>query len=298
MLLALLLVLPPPTGESSRVLLGASGNFEYTGYSIPGADTTTNVHRVDGAGGVGALILFRPVIDDDAPLGLQVFLQRRSGINLSANGGGFAMTLTDGERHGWDGSFDLDVHGYPGGGALYLFGDVEVDYSSWKDQGPTFSPMSYSEIEIPLRIGIGGRTGDVLIDVNWGIQPLRMNDGSFSVPFWGNAQLRLRAAIDRREWIEGAATVLNGGASVGAAYEYYFDRDLSVGAGARGGHAKYIDVDVPYTFIAIGVDASLWLTTRFGLGLSYAPSWTKADYATGSESRAGHSLTFAISSRL
>ena len=297
MLLALLLVLPPPTGESSRVLLGASGSFEYTGYSIPGL-AAADVHRMDGSGDVGALILFRPVVDDDAPLGLQVFLQRRSGINLSGGGGGFAMTLTDGNRHGGYGNFDLDVHGYPAGGALYLFADVGLNYSSWNDQGPTFSPMSYNETEIPLRIGIGGRTGDVLIDLNWGIQPLRMNGASFSVPFWGNAQLRLRAAIDRCEWFEGSATVLNGGASVGAVYEYYFDRDLSVGAGAGGGHAKYIDDEVPYTFFAVSLGVNLWLTTRFGFGLSYAPSWTKADYATGSESHAAHSLTFAISSRL
>src|SRR5579884_2700108 len=133
-LLTLALALPP-TGEASQLSLDLSANFTYFSLSWPVSTGALagDGRAVEGGGSFAATFyLGRPVIDDDAPLSLQPFLQRASVVTLALAGSGFSLTSPGFDRTGSSGLVSADVAGYVTR-RLYLGADVGLEFDRAQD---------------------------------------------------------------------------------------------------------------------------------------------------------------------
>ena len=297
MLLALLLVLPP-TGETSRVLVDASGSLGFTTYSSTNRNVFIDAHAFEADAGLDAVIyLGRPVVDDDSPISLQAFLQRRSGIEVFANGTQFTLTETANHRDVSAGSVGLDVFGYPRR-RLYLFGEFKADGSIWQDTSVVTGTMPHqSELTLLFRAGGGLRLDDVLVDLSWGVTPGSLNDAAFIVPYWYDLRLRVRAVIAGSERLDASLEALNQGAGFGIDYEHFFDRDIGLSLSFAAGGAKYVVPPASYFFVNPSAGLFVWLTSRWQLHVSYSPTFTTAG-APISQSRWQHLFTLGFAARL
>jgi hypothetical protein len=133
-----------PSGDRSYLGLSVGGDVGYASWSdatVPGGNGAG--HSLGGEGGAGFTLYVDGIVDDDAPLSLQPFLQRASSVHVDGGGGGFRHTAPPGssfiDQTGTSGYANLD-------GSVYLarwfyaylgFGARYTAWASALRTGPT-----------------------------------------------------------------------------------------------------------------------------------------------------------------
>jgi hypothetical protein len=293
-----------PTGARVRLELSGDGAFTYTNLtpSGPGSDTVTDEFGLAGNGRLRvSLYPCRPLIDDDAPLSLQPFLQRAFRVQAS---GGFFGSDTEVDSVGLDpthqrsqsGFFQALAEGYPSE-HLYAAASVQVQSSAFRISRPAMfggdGPIS-TTLAVPVSASLGARVGDLLIAGTWTVTPLQTDSAPWRVrmPTPGlNAQV-----VVRRRWSFAASlTVLEGGAQASGGADLFFGRALDVFASVNGGHQTPAGGSTS-DFAGGRVGAFFWQSRWFGAGLAYAPQWTRFG-GVSTVSQVAHLLQLTVSSR-
>jgi hypothetical protein len=283
-----------PTGGSSRLELGASGEFDSTTFNLPPAlALASDGAAIGGQAGVGLNLFAHRVVDDDAPPGLQPYLQRTSQLQLDAGGGGFDLTPPVGSaliaRHGTLAYADVSAFGYAD---PFLYASVGIGVRYRNDERQMLTTYT-----IPLDVAVGVRLGDARFSLGWSVEPTRYNDDAFKVPFWGGAFAHIFGVVGRRLGLDAQVGVFDGGAGANGSAKVYWARRFAVEAFVRGGHGRPSDFDYSYDHAGGGLSFEAWTSARFAIAVTYAIDWWRYT-PTNSESENDYTNLIALSFRL
>jgi hypothetical protein len=163
-----------PTGSTSRLELSASGEFDATTFNLP-PGLISDALSVGGQAGVALSLFAKRVVDDDAPPGLQPFLQRTSQLQLDAGGGGFDLSPPISSalipQHGSVAYADVSAFGYAD---RFLYASVALGIRYRNDERQMLTTYA-----IPIDAAVGARLGDARISLGWSVAPTRYNDDVF-----------------------------------------------------------------------------------------------------------------------
>ncbi len=261
---------------SSRVQLDAGGAFGYTAFAPPQKGQPFDEHSLSGSGGAGVTLYPRPLVDDDAPLSLQPFLQRLTTLRLSVGAGGFDTTQSQpyvGERIGTNASAQANADVYVT--RHFIAGlSAGLGWSRTRDQYPASPTVIHDYYSIPLALWAGARFRDTRIDLTWSVSPLS-SDGAWQVPYWYGVSLSVRSVIQRYVDLYLNVHAIELGAAGTIQLGVYPSRRFGVFAAfsASGGKIYFNEAG---TFDRFGgsLGFSLWSSRHFGASFSYQPTWT------------------------
>ena len=192
-----------PTGASSWIELTVGGEFDNEVITVPQQGT---LYSNGGEGSVGFTLFSHPVFDDDAPPGLQPFLQRLSSLHVSGDFGGYSALPANGS---------IPSPGSGHGGGASLSGSVYADCFFYASLGLSFDDrtdmsagVATPRIAIPLGISAGPRLADTLLTIGWSVAPTRIGDAGFQIPFWGNVNLQVLSVVGRALSLRGEVDLL------------------------------------------------------------------------------------------
>lgn len=292
---------PPVRAE----LRGAPARWEIAGglsgsvFSIhTGAADNGSVdqHGNRGSAYVGPTVFLTPVVDNDAPLSLQPYLQRTSAIYGGISGGGFVTRYGGGAFTRKDSSVGANVgadiyvtrHVALTGGFQYAY-DVLHD-ESIEDKGHALSGNG----------GVGMRLGDTRIDASYSFSAYNL-DGAFVKPRWGSVALDAYFLIAQSFSVElsGHAAEEGGGGAVNLAL--FAKKDLAFFGGLAGQTFVYTASGTRSSVYGGSLGLSYWVaptlrfTWAYGLGLNNAPAQPLQAYETHQTT---HSLSASFVARL
>jgi hypothetical protein len=271
------------TGSPVRLELAADGGLTYTDITPTGPAAST-IEEEDGLAGQVRLRVNvypgRPLIDDDAPPALQPFLQRA--FRLQAAGGYFGSDVTVESQDiepthqlAETGSFQIGAEGYPID-HLYGAASLLVQSSAFRIVRPAEfggAGAISSTLSLSVSASLGARFGDVLVAGTWTVTPSQTDSAPWRVhqPTPG---LSTQIVLHRRWSITAALIVLEGGAQASGGVDFFVNRALDVFASVNGGHSNPAGgAESDYAGARVG--AFLWQSRWFGLGVTYAPQWTR-----------------------
>jgi hypothetical protein len=297
LLLALTLALAP-TESGSRLQLDATGTFapRTFGTTVPPNDPPSG-HEFAGTGVLGLTVFGRRLVDDDAPMPLQAYLQRVPRFHIAGGGGGSSaeypieiMATQSPSRFLYrtkhaDASAGASADGYVGRWA-YLRAAIEVNYTVWDDTSDSrvvggfgsttpihVGPKNPDELALPISAEAGLRLGDWRVSAGWSVTPYQLGNADLNVRFWGGAFIAGYAVFRRSIGVGARVNVLEGGASVDASASFWLGRRLGLLVGVSGGRGTYFDLPAVYDRAGGRVGVEYWMSSRWAASLSYAPSW-------------------------
>lgn len=265
-----------PTGNSSRLELDA--DFEFFSAAIALAPFTADGgSTLGGDAGAGFTLFGHRIVDDDAPLSLQPYLQYAATLHVGGGGGGYRFTRDASStlpgNDSTNGHAEVSASGYLD---RTLYGALSARVNYRHDSDADFTSLS-----IPLSLAGGVRLGDVRLSIGWGVAPTRYNDDVFKVSFWGSAFAEVYAVVHRRLSLEASVSVADGGANVGGGAWLYLLRRFSVGASVHGGHGHNAELGFTADHAGADVGFTAWTGPRFAIALDYAFDWGRWSYANG-----------------
>jgi hypothetical protein len=270
-------------GTTSHLQLELGTQFAVTQVSTTGVDANAYAGDVS----LAANVFFQPVVDDDAPLSLQPFLQRVSSLSLGVSGGGGSFDITDYSEQRWSAGANIGLDGYVHRN-LALFMNWSVSVLDVSVPTPTgLIPMGSRTYRLPMNAGFGLRFADVRINLFYSIAPVAVNGSNFRQTFWYGVGASLFAVIDRRFVINARIDAADGGATAHAGLTVYLSRKLSVGGGVSGGQSS--------TFSNAGGDLGVayWFSRLLGVGFSYDVGWLNS-VSTGTAAYSNIIHTFSL----
>jgi hypothetical protein len=283
---ALALSAPPPDAgpATARAQLNFSASVGGT-LLVPALPAPDSAQIVTGSGGLSAHIFLRPVLQDEAPLSLQPFLQRVSTLSLSAGSSGFSSTFVqpwsrESVRRvigGWasaDGLVYLTPSFLLSAGLGFTYVHVsDTQTPAWR--GSPSSTVSAYRMYLPVGVGLGARFGDVLLQLAYSIEPLSVQGGPWSVPFWGGASASVRAVLWRETDLSVRVSVIKGGAAASSSITSYQTRNLGLFASVFYAHGiLYSDETRPQNRAGGDLGGLCWFSDRMGAQLSFGVTWT------------------------
>ncbi len=286
-----------PTGDGSRLELGAVADFEGTAVRVSplvigfGGDGGA----LGGQAGASFTLFGRRVVDDDAPPSLQPYLQRVFTLHVDGGGGGFRFAPDVNNANGGNDSTNGYADAYAAGYARWLYGYVGFGMRYRSD-----SPSHYSLLQLPLDVAAGVRFGDVRLSLGWSVSPTRVNEQSFGVPFWGGVYAHAFAVVRRRLALDAQVTVVDGGAAADAGATVYLARRFGVGVFARGGAGAPSELTYRYQSAGGGVSFEAWTNARTVVAITYSFDWTAYGYTqapTENDYRSIIALSFRLRPR-
>jgi hypothetical protein len=281
-----------PTGSTSRLELSASGEFDATTFNLP-PGLISDALSVGGQAGVALSLFAKRVVDDDAPPGLQPFLQRTSQLQLDAGGGGFDLSPPISSalipQHGSVAYADVSAFGYAD---RFLYASVALGIRYRNDERQMLTTYA-----IPIDAAVGARLGDARISLGWSVAPTRYNDDVFKVAFWGGAFAHIYGVVGRRLGLDAQVDVFDGGAGADGSAKLYLARRFAVEAFVRGGHGRPSDFDYSYDHAGGGLSFEAWTSARFALAVTYAIDWWRYT-PTNSDGENDYTNLIALSFRL
>ena len=283
-----------PTGATSWTELTVGGEFDNEVVTVPEQGT---LYSNGGEGSVGFTLFSHPVFDDDAPPGLQPFLQRLSSLHVSGDFGGYSglpasgSTIPSGSGHG---------------GGAGLSGSVYADrffYASlglsFDDRTDTRAGVPTPRITIPLGISAGPRLGDTLLTIGWSVTPTRIGDAGFQIPFWGNVNLQVLSVLGRALSLHGEVDLYDGGAGAVAGLAAFIGRRFVVGGFVRGSYEHVFDAMVNDAHAGAGLQFDVWSGPRLAFELAYTFDWNQyLDQQTGAVTETDYRSLIDLTIRL
>jgi hypothetical protein len=264
-----------PTGATSLVELSAGVDFNSASVVSPilGGDGT----MLGGSAGAGLTLFGHRVVDDDAPLSLQPYLQYAATFHVDGGGGGFRFSRDAGStlpgNDSTNGYADVSASGYLD---RTIYGALSFGVRDRSD-----SVNNLTTLSLPLTLSGGVRFGDVRLAIGWGIAPTRYGDDVFKVPFWGGAYAQVYAVVHRRLSLDATVAVIDGGASASGGAWIYLMRRFSVGVSVHGSHGHNGDLGFTSDHAGADVGFTAWTGPRFAIAIDYSFDWGHWSYANG-----------------
>jgi hypothetical protein len=264
-----------PVAETSRVQFTADTDISIThptdspNYRTVATDVTVSV----------AAFVRQPLVDDDAPLSLQPFLQRASVVYLSTTGG--ATTPYQTEPY----PFASHREGASAGFNLYLarsfaltasFGVLAEDDHPPSNGGTTPGLLS-NWLVLPVSLGFGVRWEDVRFDLSYHVVPTHDGDDypRWVPPYFGNLSVSGYLVTKQRVSFAVEVDAIRSGAVASGELHFYFNRRLSLFVGAWGGRGVlYVNSYSIQNRGGAVLGLTGWLSRHLGFSLSYSPNWT------------------------
>jgi hypothetical protein len=262
----------PATGETTRVQTDVYGTIEESLQANDNDPFDAAAHpdatELHGTATLAVTIfLDRKLIDDDAPLSLQPFLQRPWILRVSGRGDGSEITLAAGTAKSSGGELKLSAEGHPHR-HVYLRGELAVAYSTAGE---------LHTLKLPASLTLGARFYDVALYAGYGVTPSRSSlTGNFQVAYWGGAFTGVTAVVKRSARLDANMAVIDGGAQVSVSMELFFGRRLGLLLGANGGRGA----DAPghlHDRVGAAVAVSYWFMPRLAASIDVGAGWTWAD---------------------
>ena len=289
-----------PTGNSSRFELDLGGNFAVSSWIGTTPDEQTGL-TLGGGAGPELTIFGKRVIDDDAPVSLQPYLQRVNIFHFTA--GGSASSSLDSRGVVGSSSFG---GGVTADAKIFLSPNLFLGLGFGVLQS-TRAPNNFGQTSVTLRLPTGVNLGVRFFDAQLAVayqidpaEPVPLNGGksSFSVPFWGNVSVSGFFVVRRRAALSARVSVEEGGASARVGVTGYFGRRLSLWADLYGGKSTLHDYGTPLPYGWLGGELGffIWTNRMVGLGLSYSPTWRS--YEATPPTNLSHVFSFTVRSRL
>jgi hypothetical protein len=253
------------------VVLGASAG-PWGELQFEGAGTYASGLSLSSWGGMGTVAvdayLHHRLVEDDAPLSLQPFLQRTGSIEGSFSGSGFSTDRPGFVEpfHGtsFGGSFAID--GYTGE-VLALYGSASFFRAT---TGGGFAGAPGAEYLLPsVTVAPGLRFGDTRINVGYTWAPT-IHDGTYDGRGFGEVYLRINSVIARRVLLSLLGEVILSGGLGSVALAVFPSRMIGISAAvefAQG--AIFYDSRNVYARWQPSAAVSWWITSRVSLGLEY-----------------------------
>ena len=264
-----------PTGGSSRLELGAAGQFDATAVSLPappfsGSDDGL---AVGGQGSFGLTLFGRRIVDDDAPPSLQPYLQRAAQLHVDGGGGGLSFSRDASSSLAGNtrttGFADLNASGYLE--RFYAYLGIGAHYLSQ-------SSGQFTSLTLPIDVAAGVRFGDARLLLGYDITPARYGDGIFDVAFWGGVYARAYGVVGRRLSLGAGVAVREGGVAADGDATIYLARRLGVGGNVFGSHGRVSALHYSYDEAGGGVSVDAWTGARFAVALACSFDWTRYVY--------------------
>jgi hypothetical protein len=304
-LLAVTLTLAPSGGRTSAEVW-AAGQVMATGSDT---ETTPSQHvsALTGGGSAGVTFFLHRLVDDDAAPTLQAFLQRSG--TLSVSGGGSSQTVSPVEpilsQSIAYGDVGLDADGYLGPGrTFYLGGSVHFYYLHEQaqlrliDGQVGFQSIDDSRISIPLSLRLGGRFGNLRVNVAYTVMPVRFSSGDSQVPYWYDVAIQAYGVVHRNLELGASVEGLQEGGVGTLSATRWLARRFGIGLQAYGGHEKPIFASNLRDFGGGQVTFTAWVTPRVGLRASYQVDYS---HLTGqflaTENNVSHIVNLAVLGR-
>jgi hypothetical protein len=273
-----------PSNDSYRFDASANGHIDVTT-----ADLGNGYRYLGGRAGLGVGVFLRRVTDDDAPPGLQPYLQRTPMLHIDGGGGSAQATWSDPVPHGSVayGWADVDISGYARW--LYAAAHVGVEYSDSHSTlygvGGGTIDSSGTSLAVPVDATLGVRWRDSRVTLGWGVTPTRADSGGvqgdFKVPFWGGARADVATVLRRQLWLEAGVNVLEQGAGAFGNATLYLRRRLGIHAAIKGGHQGHTEdgpgstLTTTLDYAGFGVGAVVWASSNVFADLYYDFEWDK-----------------------
>ena len=250
------------TGARGELSLGASVVYrDYAG--------STHATFLGGSGSAGGtLYVGAPIVDDDAPLSLQPFLQRASTLSLTASvGGGTFRYDAGGEVKNLNGGAGIGANVFATRALA-----ITAGFSAFGSGYPAL-PGSKTTTLLAGSLGLGVR-GDLgtlawRIDGRYAFTPF--HDGTRWLTTWGSVTFGLRAAFARRVLIDLGGTVSASGGGAAVDLYVHFGKRFALFVGAAASHGEFVDTHRGYTAVSGNAGFSWWLTDTVGVSLSAGP---------------------------
>jgi len=204
-----------------------------------------------------------PLHDDGAPYSLEPFLQRRSRLSFSLDGGHFSTRnpLGSVDRTNWSGGIggaqDTYVQRW-----LALTSGEGYHYDALHDVGVHQSSHAFAG-----SLGLGVRAADTRVDVSYG---LLVVDVAGSVKARQSLSLSAFTVIARCFSASLSGTVIPSGAEGDISLEYFPTRALGVFAGAFAGRGQLHSDDLLFRRYAGRAGLAAWIDHAFGILGEYA----------------------------
>lgn len=257
-------------------------------------------------GGVGALARvsltwhpLAPIVDDDAPLDLQPFLQRVSGLGVVV-GGTYDRVRDVTPVTASNASVAL-VADFTLFRALVLGAQVGWDTRRLVSDMPAMTTDTLSTVDhrVPLVVGLtaGFRVNDLRVDVTW--DPLHKRLGDYPEEEH-HVTVRARAVVDRSVDLGAEFHRYGGGGAVSAGYggaasaAWYPSRRVGLRAEASVANVStWSGAILTDLTVGGGVRASWWATPRVGLDAGYLVA-----VESGQETYVRHAVRLGATFRL
>jgi len=260
------------------VVLGASAG-PWGELRIAGAGTFGSGSGLTSNSGAGSLTLegylHHRLLDDEAPLSLQPYLQRAGSIEASFAASGFSTDAPGFAEpfHGTSFGGELSVDAYTGQ-VLTLYGSASF---SRDKTGGGFAGFPGSEYLLPrVTFGPGLRFGDTRITVGYTWAPT-IQDGTYDGRGFGEAYLRITSVLARRFFLTLLGEIILSGGLGSIDVALFPWRTFGFTAGfefAQG--AIFYDTRRVYRRWQASGGLNWWITPRAGLGLEYRFIHTEA----------------------
>jgi hypothetical protein len=182
-------------------------------------------------------------------------------------------------------------------GNLALFASLEFD--RLEDQLPPpitgIVPTSSSWMWLPAIAGLGGRFGDVRVNLWYRVMPIQDATG-WNVRYWYGLGAEVQAVLARRVSLTASIQAESSGATTEAAVTAYFGRNASFRFGLFGGQGELDHINNLLWREAGGrIGFALWLSRRFGFSFQYQAEWY--DQVNGGTTDIAHLFTVSAFSR-
>lgn len=258
-----------PEPETARASLGLSLDLSYTPVGA--------AHAVAGHGAAAATFYFHPLVDDDAPLSLQPFLQRSSTAQVAFELGGFTTSIS-----GFDLKTDrtfassASVDAYLGRNVILAagFGLAQHQVAVSEPVSSLTTRTTYTLLD--LGVGVGLRFGDLRVDLSYRFQPLSQ-DGQWAYT-WGRVFATARWVVMRRVSFTVGAHTIQGGGGGSLGVSVYPKRILALSlAGAYERGRVFLDSSDTHDRGSVSIGLTWWLAPRVALSLGLQSIITSGD---------------------
>jgi hypothetical protein len=218
----------------------------------------------------------RPVVDDDAPRSLQVYLQRTSTITAGFSFAGSVTTFSGAGPGNPKVTFlepspsvDADVYIVP---AFAITARFAYAYDILNFSGFGF-PGSEQDHRLIPEAGVALRLGDTRLDLSFTFEgDLSSGRGlnTLPPPRWGTIEVDLQTVLNRRLLIKFGSQVFDAGAGSSAMSEYFLNKDFGIFVGGFGYVGRsYYNEDLHHNDYGAFAGVGWWLAPRLLVALQY-----------------------------
>ena len=204
------------------------------------------------------------------------------------------------------GDVGIDADGYLGPGkAFYLGGSAHLYYLQQHAEVAAFGGPSVprqvidgTRVSVPLSLRLGGRFGDLRLNIAYTVMPVHLSAGDSRVPYWYDFAIQAYGVVRRNLELGANIEGLQEGAVGTLSATRWLARRFGIGLSAYGGHEKPILASNLRDFGGGQVTFTAWVTPRVGLRASYQVEYSHiSGQSVTTENNLAHIVNLALLGR-